>query len=33
MADHPSARIYRDEDADPRVLAGKTVAVLGYGNQ
>jgi len=33
MADHPSARIYRNEDADPRVLAGKTVAVLGYGNQ
>ena len=26
-------RIYRDEDADPTALAGRTVAVIGYGNQ
>lgn len=25
--------IYHDEDADPRVLDGQTVAVVGYGNQ
>ncbi len=27
------ATMYYDEDADPGVLAGKTVAVLGYGSQ
>jgi ketol-acid reductoisomerase len=26
-------KIYRDEDADPAALAGRTVAVIGYGNQ
>jgi ketol-acid reductoisomerase len=26
-------RIFHDADADPRALAGKTVAVVGYGNQ
>lgn len=26
-------KIYYEDDADPRVLAGKTVAVVGYGNQ
>jgi len=32
MADAP-ARIFHDADADPTALAGKTVAVIGYGNQ
>lgn len=27
------ARIYHDDDADPSVLEGSTVAVIGYGNQ
>ena len=27
------ARIFHDADADPRALAGRTVAVIGYGNQ
>jgi len=27
------ARIYRDEDADPAALEGKTVGIIGYGNQ
>jgi ketol-acid reductoisomerase len=27
------ARIFHDADADPTALAGKTVAVVGYGNQ
>lgn len=27
------AKVYYDEDADPEVLAGQTVAVIGYGNQ
>ena len=26
-------KIYYENDADPRALAGKTVAVVGYGNQ
>ena len=26
-------KIYRDEDVDPAALAGRTVAVIGYGNQ
>jgi ketol-acid reductoisomerase len=25
--------IYRDDDADPAVLGGRTIAVIGYGNQ
>ena len=29
----PDLRIFHDTDADPSVLAGKTVAVVGYGNQ
>ena len=33
MATTPAARIFHDPDADPAVLAGKTVAVIGYGNQ
>ena len=35
-ASNPSAgrpRIYYDADADPRRLAGKTIAVIGYGSQ
>ena len=28
-----TARIFDDADADPSALAGKTVAVIGYGNQ
>lgn len=28
-----TATIYHDEDADPTVLQGQTVAVVGYGNQ
>lgn len=27
------AKVFRDEDADLSVLAGRTVAVIGYGNQ
>ena len=27
------ATIYYDKDADPRALAGKTIAVIGYGSQ
>ena len=27
------AKIYRDEDADLTILAGRTVGVIGYGNQ
>ena len=27
------AKVYRDEDSDLGVLAGKTVSILGYGNQ
>jgi ketol-acid reductoisomerase len=27
------ARIYWDEDADPAVLEGRRVAIVGYGNQ
>ena len=27
------ATIYYDTDADPRALAGKTIAVIGYGSQ
>ncbi len=27
------ARIYRDTDADPAILEGRTVAIIGYGNQ
>ena len=26
-------KIYRDADIDPAPLAGKRVAILGYGNQ
>jgi len=26
-------RVYRDEEADLRVLAGKPIAIIGYGNQ
>lgn len=33
MSDPTAARIFHDADADPSVLAGKTVAVVGYGNQ
>src|SRR5438045_8055307 len=33
MATTPAARILHDPDADPAALAGKTVAVIGYGNQ
>jgi ketol-acid reductoisomerase len=29
----PMTTIYHDEDADPTVLAGSSVAVIGYGNQ
>ncbi len=29
----PNTRIFHDADADPAALAGKTVAVIGYGNQ
>jgi ketol-acid reductoisomerase len=32
MPDAP-VRIFHDDDADPAALAGKTVAVIGYGNQ
>ena len=35
-ASNPSAgrpRIYYDADADPRRLAGQTIAVIGYGSQ
>ena len=28
-----TARMYYDEDADPGALAGKTIAVIGYGSQ
>jgi len=28
-----TARMYYDEDADPRALAGQTVAIIGYGSQ
>ncbi len=27
------AEIYHDEDADLKVLAGETIAIVGYGNQ
>ena len=27
------ATVYHDEDADPRALRGKTIAVIGYGSQ
>lgn len=27
------AKIYRDEDADLSILEGKTIAIIGYGNQ
>jgi ketol-acid reductoisomerase len=33
MPDITAARIFYDADADPGALAGKTVAVVGYGNQ
>ena len=33
MAEPTAARIFHDADADPTVLAGKTVAIVGYGNQ
>src|ERR687885_2154553 len=26
-------RVYRDEDADPELIRGRRVAVVGYGNQ
>ena len=26
-------KVYRDEDADLNVLKGKTIAVIGFGNQ
>src|SRR3712207_4429933 len=26
-------RVYRDEDADPELIRGRRVAVIGYGNQ
>ena len=28
-----SARIYREKDADMKVLKGKTFAVIGFGSQ
>ena len=28
-----TAKMYYDNDADPGVLAGKTVAIIGYGSQ
>jgi len=28
-----AATVYYDKDADPRALAGKTIAVIGYGSQ
>jgi ketol-acid reductoisomerase len=33
MADDTPVRIFHDQDADPAALDGKTVAVIGYGNQ
>ncbi len=27
------AKLYYDKDADPSLLAGKTVAIIGYGSQ
>ena len=27
------ATVYYDRDADPKALAGKTIAVIGYGSQ
>jgi ketol-acid reductoisomerase len=33
MSDVTTARIFYDADADPGALAGKTIAVVGYGNQ
>jgi len=27
------AKLYYDQDADPKYLAGKTVAIVGYGSQ
>ncbi|MDP7240776.1 MAG: NAD(P)-dependent oxidoreductase, partial [Dehalococcoidia bacterium] len=27
------AKVYYDSDADPRLLEGKTVAIMGYGSQ
>src|SRR5262245_40994647 len=29
----PMATIYYDTDADPRAIAGQTIAIIGYGNQ
>ena len=29
----PDTIIYRDEDADVEALRGKTVGIIGYGNQ
>ena len=28
-----TARMYYDDDADPRALDGQTVAIIGYGSQ
>lgn len=33
MPEATDTRIFHDEDADPGALAGRTVAVVGYGNQ
>jgi len=33
MSNMTAVRIFHDVDADPGALAGKTVAVVGYGNQ
>src|SRR6266852_5190600 len=33
MPTTPAARIFHDADADPAAIVGKTVAVIGYGNQ
>ena len=27
----PHPRLFRDRDADPSILRGKTIAILGYG--
>jgi ketol-acid reductoisomerase len=31
--DEPVTTIYYEQDADPEVLSGRTIAVIGYGNQ
>jgi ketol-acid reductoisomerase len=33
MSTREAQRIFHDADADPQAIAGKTIAVVGYGNQ